>query len=97
MERVDGAGRAATSDAGRTFHRILVPMKLGIIGEEMLATAVKLAGEHDAEVRALHVIRVPLEQPLDAAMVDEDERAPRRRSPRRSSSGADLGVDGRGG
>ena len=57
------------------FHRILVPMKLGVIGEEMLATAVKLAAEHDAEVVALHVIRVPLEQPLDAPMHDEEERA----------------------
>ena len=57
------------------FKRILVPMKLGVIGEEMLATAVKLASEHGAEVQALHVIRVPLEQPLDASMHDEDERA----------------------
>ena len=50
-------------------------MKLGVIGEEMLATAVRLASDHDAEVQALHVIRVPLEQPLDASMLDEDERA----------------------
>ncbi|MGZ4291373.1 MAG: amino acid permease [Gaiellaceae bacterium] len=57
------------------FSRILVPMKLGVIGEEMLATAVKLASEHDAEVQALHVIRVPLEQPLDAPMLEDDERA----------------------
>jgi basic amino acid/polyamine antiporter, APA family len=57
------------------FRRILVPMKIGIIGEEMLATAVKLASEHGAEVQALHVIRVPLESPLDAPMLDEGERA----------------------
>jgi basic amino acid/polyamine antiporter, APA family len=57
------------------FHRILVPMKIGLIGEEMLATAVKLASEHGSEVEALHVIRVPLEQPLDAPMLDEDEGA----------------------
>jgi nucleotide-binding universal stress UspA family protein len=56
-------------------HRILVPMKLGVIGEEMLATAIKLATEHDSEVEALHVIRVPLEQALDAPMLDEEERA----------------------
>jgi APA family basic amino acid/polyamine antiporter len=56
-------------------HRILVPMKLGVIGEEMLATAIKLATEHDSEVQALHVIRVPLEQALDATMYDEEERA----------------------
>ncbi len=57
------------------FHRILVPMKIGLIGEEMLATAVKLATEHGSEVQALHVIRVPLDQPLDAPMFEEDERA----------------------
>ena len=33
------------------FRRILVPMKLGIIGEEMVATAVKLASEHGATRR----------------------------------------------
>jgi len=58
-----------------TFRRILVPMKLGIIGEEMLATAIRLAGEHEGEVQALHVIRVPLELPLDAPLLDEEARA----------------------
>jgi APA family basic amino acid/polyamine antiporter len=57
------------------FSKILVPMKVGEIGEEMVATAVKLAQERDAAVVALHVIRVPLDQPLDAAMYDEEERA----------------------
>src|SRR5919204_3069587 len=41
------------------FSKILVPMKLGEIGEEMIATAVKLAQERGAAVEALHVIRVP--------------------------------------
>jgi APA family basic amino acid/polyamine antiporter len=58
-----------------TFQKILVPMKLGIIGEEMLATAIKLASDHGAEVQALHVIRVPLEQSLEGEMLDEEERA----------------------
>jgi APA family basic amino acid/polyamine antiporter len=62
-------------DSPVAFKQILVPMKLGIIGEEMLATAIKLAGEHDAEVHALHVIRVPLELRLDAPLHDDDERA----------------------
>jgi APA family basic amino acid/polyamine antiporter len=57
------------------FSRILVPMKLGEIGEEMIATAVKLAQERGASVEALHVIRVPLELPLDAELLDEEERA----------------------
>jgi nucleotide-binding universal stress UspA family protein len=57
------------------FSSILVPMKLGLIGEEMIATAVKLAQEQNTTVEALHVIRVPLDKPLDAEMPEEDERA----------------------
>ena len=57
------------------FSRILVPMKLGEIGEEMIATAVKLAQERGAAVDALHVIRVPLDRALDAELIDEEERA----------------------
>ena len=50
------------------FSSILVPMKLGIIGEEMVATAVKLASEHGARVEAMYVISVPMELALDGAM-----------------------------
>jgi basic amino acid/polyamine antiporter, APA family len=57
------------------LSRILVPMKIGLIGEEMVATAVKLAQERGSTVDALHVIRVPLDRPLDAELVDEEERA----------------------
>jgi APA family basic amino acid/polyamine antiporter len=57
------------------FSSILVPMKLGLIGEEMIATAVKLAQERGAEVEALHVIRVPLDKALDAELAAEEERA----------------------
>ena len=57
------------------FSSILVPMKLGLIGEEMVATAVKLAQERGAKIEALHVIRVPLDRPLDEESDDEDERA----------------------
>ena len=57
------------------FSKILVPMKLGEIGEEMVATAVKLAQERGAAVEALHVIRVPLELPIDAELLEEEERA----------------------
>jgi APA family basic amino acid/polyamine antiporter len=74
MERVT-APDERTIEAPVTFEKILVPMKLGIIGEEMLATAIKLAGDHGAEVEALHVIRVPLEQALEGEMLDEEERA----------------------
>jgi APA family basic amino acid/polyamine antiporter len=57
------------------YSSILVPMKLGLIGEEMVATAVKLAQERGAEVEALHVIRVPLDRALDSELDVEEERA----------------------
>jgi basic amino acid/polyamine antiporter, APA family len=57
------------------YERILVPMKLGPIGEEVLATAIKLAEEQGATVSALHVIAVPLDKPLDADVFEAEERA----------------------
>jgi nucleotide-binding universal stress UspA family protein len=35
------------------FARILVPMKIGLIGEEVLGTAIKLAEEHGSALTAL--------------------------------------------
>jgi APA family basic amino acid/polyamine antiporter len=77
------------------FSSILVPMKLGLIGEEMVATAVKLAQERGAAVEALHVIRVPLDQPLEAELVDEEERAAASLA-EAQLLGADHGVEVRG-
>jgi len=57
------------------YERILVPMKLGPIGEEVLATAIKLAEEQGCALFAIHVISVPMEKALDADMVDAEERA----------------------
>jgi APA family basic amino acid/polyamine antiporter len=66
--------RAAPDGAG--FQRVLVPMKLGDIGEEMVATAVALAKERDASVEALFVLAVPRDRALDAALPAElEERA----------------------
>src|SRR5438876_740996 len=73
LEHVEPVEEAELPQA--EFSKILVPMKLGEIGEEMVATAVKLAQERGAAVVALNVIRVPLDQPLDAEMFDEEERA----------------------
>ena len=50
------------------FRRILVPMKIGDIGEEMVATAIALAKEHGAEIEAITVVRVPREFPLEGAL-----------------------------
>ena len=60
---------------GVEFRRLLVPMKLGPIGEEMVATAVALAKERDARVDALFVIVVPLEYPIDAPLSELEEQA----------------------
>ena len=71
------------------YGTIVVPMKqAGPIEDEMVATAVKLAAEHGAEVHALHVIYVPLELELDADL------AGRRRSAAASlAEAAILGFD----
>jgi basic amino acid/polyamine antiporter, APA family len=57
------------------YERLLVPMKLGPIGEEVLATAIKLAEERGSTVSALHVITIPMDKPLDAEMIEAEERA----------------------
>jgi APA family basic amino acid/polyamine antiporter len=60
----------------RALSRILVPMKLGLIGEEMVATAVNLAQDRGSDVEALHVIRVPLARSLDSPVEPgEEERS----------------------
>jgi APA family basic amino acid/polyamine antiporter len=74
------------------FRRVLVPMKLGIIGEEMAATAIKLAAEHRATVEAMFVILVPMELALDAAMPDAEARAAASLD-EACALGADHGVD----
>jgi basic amino acid/polyamine antiporter, APA family len=50
------------------FRRILVPMKLGDVGEEMIATAIALAKEHDGEIEAITVVRVPREFQLEGPL-----------------------------
>ena len=78
-----------------TFTTILVPMKLGEIGEEMVATAVKLAQERSGSVEALHVIKVPLELPLDAPLEEEEAHAAESIEEAKAL-GADHGVEVRG-
>jgi APA family basic amino acid/polyamine antiporter len=53
---------------GASFGRILVPMKLGDIGEEMVATAVALAKESAATVEAITVVQVPRDRELGAPL-----------------------------
>ena len=60
---------------GVEYRRVLVPMKLGPIGEEMVATAIALAQERGASVDAVFVILVPLEHALDAPLPELEEQA----------------------
>jgi len=71
------SGRAARGGGKEdpALHRILVPMKVGPIGEEMVATAVKLAEDAGAGLQALHVIKVPLDRHLDAQLSTREEQA----------------------
>ena len=75
MEHVEPADADLVPEEEGVYERILVPVKLGQIGEEMLATAIRLAEERGCSVRAVHVIKVPLELPLDAELTDEEEKA----------------------
>jgi basic amino acid/polyamine antiporter, APA family len=90
-ERVAAPDTARFDDVPR-FHRVLVPMKLGVIGEEMVATAVKLATQHDAVVEALHVVLVSLDQPIDAPMADAERNAEASLAEARAL-GAELDVE----
>jgi APA family basic amino acid/polyamine antiporter len=75
LEHVEPAVPDLVPEEEGIYERILVPVKLGQIGEEMLATAIRLAEERGCSVRALHVIKVPLDLPLDAELTDEEEKA----------------------
>ncbi|MDQ3067017.1 MAG: universal stress protein [Actinomycetota bacterium] len=72
---LDGVDPLEELPPGIEFGRVLVPMKLGPIGEEMLATAIALAKEREAQVDAVFVILVPLDLPLDAPRHDLEEQA----------------------
>jgi APA family basic amino acid/polyamine antiporter len=75
LGRVTPAIGDLVPDREGAYERILVPMKLGIIGEEVFGTALRLAEEQHCAVLAIHVIRVPMEKPFDAPMIDAEEQA----------------------
>jgi APA family basic amino acid/polyamine antiporter len=91
LEHVEATGERALPEAA--FSKILVPMKLGEIGEEMVATAIKLAQERAASVVAIHVIRVPLDMPLDAELPEEEEARANESLAEAAQLGVDLGVE----
>jgi APA family basic amino acid/polyamine antiporter len=73
LEQVASGGEQELPEA--RFATILVPMKMGDIGEEMMATAVRIAQERSASVIALNVIEVPLEQALDTPLEQQERLA----------------------
>jgi APA family basic amino acid/polyamine antiporter len=78
------------------FHRILVPMKLGDIGEEMVATAIALAKEREAEIEAITVVRIPRKYELEGELpVDVAQRVDASLEEARAL-GLDHGVEVRG-
>jgi len=89
LEHVESVDEQALPEP--VFSKILVPMKLGDIGEEMVATAVKLAQERNATVEALHVILVPLDLPLDAPLAEREAEAAASLA-EAAALGADNGV-----
>ena len=79
--------------AGATFTRILVPMKLGDIGEEMVATAIALAKEHGAAIEAITVVRVPRRYSLDGELPPEVAARVDASLDEARALGADYGVE----
>jgi basic amino acid/polyamine antiporter, APA family len=75
LERVSPAVADLVPDEEGAYSRILVTVKLGPIGDEMMATAIRLAEERGGRITALHVVKVPLEYALDAELSEEEERA----------------------
>jgi APA family basic amino acid/polyamine antiporter len=59
---------------GATFRKVLVPMKLGDIGEEMVATAIAIAKERGAAVEAITTVRVPRAFPLEGPLPSDVQR-----------------------
>ena len=57
------------------YERIFVPLKLGPIGDEVLATAIRLAEERGSALRVFYGEKVPMDTPLDAELPDVSEAA----------------------
>jgi APA family basic amino acid/polyamine antiporter len=78
------------------FERILVPMKLGDIGEEMVATAIALAKERGSAIEAITVVRVPRKFALEGELPPEVVARVDASLEEARALGADYGVDVQG-
>ena len=79
--------------ASTEFERILVPMKLGDIGEEMVATAIALAKERGSAIEAITVVRVPRKFVLEGELPPEVAARVDASLEEARALGADHGVD----
>jgi basic amino acid/polyamine antiporter, APA family len=73
--RVEPAKGDLVPELEGVYRRILVPLKGGPIGDEVLATGLKLASEHGAEIEVMHVVRVPLEAALHEGVAERETEA----------------------
>jgi basic amino acid/polyamine antiporter, APA family len=79
--------------AGLTFERILVPMKVGDIGEEMVATAIALAKDGGAAIDAITVVRVPRQYELEGELPPDVAARVDASLVEAQALGADYGVE----
>jgi APA family basic amino acid/polyamine antiporter len=93
LGRVEPTEADLVPTAEGEYERILVPLKLSDIGEEVLATALKLGQEHGARVEAVHVIRVPMDRPLGGPLEVEEARRALESIEEARELGAELGVE----
>jgi APA family basic amino acid/polyamine antiporter len=58
-----------------TFRTIVVPVIRSAESEEALVAAARLATDRGARIAVVHVIEMPLDQPLDADVPEREQRA----------------------
>jgi len=75
LARVEPAEGDLVPETEGAYRSILVPVKIGPIGDELLAAALRLAEEREARIRVVNVIRVPFDEALDAAIDGREEAA----------------------
>ncbi|MEO5634429.1 universal stress protein [Gaiella sp.] len=75
------------------YRKVLVPMKLGNVGEEMVATAVALAKERGSSVEAIFVVRVPRAFPLEGPLPEDVRRRAEESLAEARALGEENGVE----
>ena len=90
---LDDVDPVATLPPGASYRKVLVPMKLGDIGEEMVATAIALAKERESTVEAVFVVRVPRAFPLEGPLPEDVRRRAEESLAEARALGEENGVE----